>query len=262
MPTLCLVTCVALVASACGRGPVTPPPVVPFTATIQFQLYVNGQITPTQGQYIVAINANTSATSNVNAVAGETPGMPTASEAQGTPPTYTHWDQEFVYGPATLAATNGFLYYYKVLSVGGGVTSVRFLQIVLNTNNYTFIPNASYGTGSGNVLSITLPLNNISIRGNPTPPGNPPTITTPPVTNIYVNFITTDTSGIPQDQLGPNGLGTVGYAVNVPITQDYACQLPNFSSVSGPSNPNLFIIGGQITVQAKTSNPAPIQPCV
>src|SRR5215469_15734860 len=118
--TLCLVICASLVASACGRGPVEPPPFVPFTPSIQFQLYVNGQITPSQGDYIVAINANTSPSTNVNSVAGETPGMPTANEAQGTPPTYTHWDQEFVYGPATLAATNGFLYFYKVLSVGGG----------------------------------------------------------------------------------------------------------------------------------------------
>jgi hypothetical protein len=261
--TLCLVTMVAFIASACGRGPVEPPPFIPFTQTIQFQLYVNGQINPSQGNYIIAINANTTPTTNVNAGSGENPGMPTASEAQGVPPTYTHWDQEFIYGSATTAATNGFFYNYKVLSGGAGTTSVRFFPIILNTNNFQLVTNGSFGTGSGNQLSITLPLTNLSIRGNPSSP-NPPTITTPAVTLIYVNYITTDTTGVPQDQLGPNGLGTVGYAVAVPIstTANYACQLPNFSTVTGPSNPNLFIIGGQITVNASgTAPPATIQPC-
>jgi hypothetical protein len=259
--TLCLVTVVAFIASGCGRGPVEPPPFVAFTQTIQFQLYVNGQINPSQGNYIIAINANTTPTTNVNAVSGENPGMPTANEGQGVPPTYTHWDQEFIYGSATSAATNGFLYNYKVLSGGAGTTTVKFFPIILNTNDFKLVTNGSFGTGSGNVLSITLPLTNVSIRGNPAS-ANPPTITSPTVTQIYVNYITTDITGTPQDQLGPNGLGTVGYSVALPITANYACQLPNFSSVSGPSNPNLFIIGGQITVSFSGTAPAAaIVPC-
>lgn len=248
---MCLVFAAAACGlAACGRGPVEPPPVIPFVATIQFQLYVNGQISPSQGNYIIAINANTTPSSNVNAVSGETPGMPTANEAQGVPPTYTHWDQEFIYGSATGISTNGFFYNYKVLTGGSGTTTVAFFPIVLNTNNFTLITNGSFGTGSGNMLSITLPLGDLSIRGNPNS-ANPPFITNPGVVQIYVNYITTDTSGVPQDQLGPNGLSTVGYAVTVNISQNNTVQLPNFSSVSGPSNPNLFIIGGQITVNAK-----------
>ncbi len=103
------------------------------------------------------------------------------------------------------------------------------------------------GTGSGNVLSITLPLKDLSIRANPAS-ANPPFIMTPPITQIFVNYITTDTLGVPQDQLGPNGLGTVGYRLSVDLTKNATIQLPNFSSVTGPSNPNLFIIGGQIIV--------------
>ena len=53
---------------------------------------------------------------------------------------------------------------------------------------------------------------------------------------------------MPQDQLGPNGLTTVGYALSIDLTHNNTVTLPNFSSVSGPSNPNLFLIGGQITV--------------
>lgn len=258
---LCLVTVVAFVVSACGRGPVEPPPFVPFTPSIQFQLYVNGQINASQGNYIIAINANTTPTSNVNAVSGENPGMPTASEGQGIPPTYTHWDQEIIYGSATTAATNGFVYNYKVLTGGAGTTSVKFFPIILNTNDFQIVTNGSFGSGSGNLLSITLPLINISIRGNPSS-ANPPTIVTPAVTQIYVNYITTDTTGTPQDQLGPRGLGTIGYSIALPVNANYACQLPNFSSVSGPSNPNLFIIGGQITVNFTNKAPAAaVVPC-
>jgi hypothetical protein len=220
---------------------------VPTTATIQFQLYVNGQIAPSQGNYIVAINANVNPTTNVNAVAGENPGMPTAQEAQGTPPTFTHWDQEFVFGSSSGASTNGFLYNYKVLTGGAGTTTVTFFPIVLNTNDFQLVANGSFGTGTGNVLSFTMPLSNLSIRGNPSG-SNPPTISTPPVVFLYVNYITTDTSGVPQDQLGPDGLGTIGYALPVNIAQANTVQLPNFSAATGPSNPNLFIIGGQITV--------------
>ena len=233
----------------CGRGPVTPPPILAFVPKIQFQFYVNGQIAPTQGNYIIAINTNVSPTQNVNSGFGETPGEPTAQEGQGSPPTYTHWDQEFVYGVSSVASANGFLYRYKILTGGAGTTTVNFFDIGLNANDYTFITNGSFGTGSGNVLSITLPLKDISIRPNPSG-SNPPTTMTPPVVLIYVNYITTDTSGVPQDQLGPNGLGTVGYAVTIDITHNSTTQLPNFSGVSGPSNPNLFITGGQITVTA------------
>lgn len=241
---------VAAAALGCGRGPVEPPPVVIITPTIQFQLYVNGQITPTQGNYIIAINANVSPTQNVNAAFSENPGMPTAQEAQGTPPTYTHWDQEFVFGSSSVAATNGFLYQYKVLTGGTGTTSVSFFPIILNTNNFQLITNASVGTGIGNVLSITLPLAGLSIRGN-TASSVPPTISVPAVTQIFVNYITTDTFGVPQDQLGANGLGTVGYVLSVDLTKNATIQLPNFSSATGPSNPNLFLIGGQITVITK-----------
>lgn len=215
--------------------------------TIQFQLYVNGQITPSQGDYIVAINANLNPSTNVNAAAGETPGQPTAQEAQGIPPTYTHWDQELIYGFTTQSAVNGFLYNYKVLTGGTGATFAAFLPIILTTNQFQLIPNGSVGTGTNNVLSMTIPLSSISVRGNPSGSSSA-TVTTPAVTLIYVNYITTDTNGIPQDQLGANGLGTVGFTQVVNVAQAGTTQIPNFSSATGPANPNLFITGGQIIV--------------
>lgn len=247
---MCLVSCVAAFAAfGCGRGPEEPPPLIITVPSIQFQIWVNGQITPSQGNYIVAINADVNSTTNVNAVQGETPGEPTAQEAQGSPPTYTHWDQEFVYGSSTLGQPNGFLYAYKVLTGAAGATTATFFPIILTTNQFTLIPNGTVGTGSQNVLSITIPLSQISVRGNPKG-ANPPIISTPVVTQLYVNYITTDTAGTPQDQLGALGLGTVGFTqvVNTSVTSPTTFQIPNFSSATGPSNPNLFIIGGQIIV--------------
>ncbi|MGI8737161.1 MAG: hypothetical protein ACR2KS_07820 [Candidatus Eremiobacter antarcticus] len=232
--------------AGCGRGPVRPPQPIVSSHTIIFQFFVSGQINPSQGNYIIAINANTDPATNVNP--GENPGQPTAQEAQGNPAPYTHWDQEFVYGSSTSTQPNGFLYAYKVLSSGTGTTTAQFLPIVLTSNQFTLIPNGSVGTGSNNALSITLPIAALSIRGNPQT-SNPPTITTPPVTQIYVNYITTDTSGIPQDQLGPNGLNSTGYTQIINLTQPATILLPNFSNAPGPSNPNLFITGGQIVVQ-------------
>ncbi|MDQ6767187.1 MAG: hypothetical protein M3Z41_05210, partial [Candidatus Eremiobacteraeota bacterium] len=110
----CLVTAaVSAALLGCGRGPVTPPPIIPFVPTIQFQLYVNGQIAPSQGNYLVVVNANINPSTNVNAVTGEVPGQPTAQEAQGSNPPYTHWDQEIVYGTSSAITVNGFIYDYK-----------------------------------------------------------------------------------------------------------------------------------------------------
>ncbi|MDQ6824472.1 MAG: hypothetical protein M3007_03290 [Candidatus Eremiobacteraeota bacterium] len=230
---------------SCGRGPVEPIPGPVSPHAITFQLFVSNQINPSQGNYIVAINANVNSTSNVNP--GEVPGEPTAQEAQGNPAPYTHWDQEFVYGSSTQIQPNGFLYAYKVISGGAG-THASFLPIVLNTNDFTLITNGNAGTGTGNVLSMTIPIAELFIRGNPVS-SNPPTIITPAVTFIYVNYITTDTGGIPQDQLGQQGLGTQGFTQSVDLTHAATITLPNFSNAPGPTNSNLFITGGQIIVQ-------------
>lgn len=232
---------------ACGRGPVTPVPPAISPHAITFQLYVNGQISSSSGNYVIAINANVDPATNVNATFGEHPGEPTAQEAQGAPAPYTHWDQEIVYGSSTLTQPLGFLYGYKVLTGGTGHTIATFFPIVLNANDFTLITNGSVGTGSGNVFSITVPIAGLSIRGDPTS-SNPKTA--PAAKQIYVNYITTDTANVPQDQLGALGLGTVGYTQIVDLTQAATIQLPNFSGATGPSGaPNLFISGGQIIVQ-------------
>src|SRR5579872_6548712 len=131
-----VVGCAALL-TGCGRGPVEPQPGPPLTKSITFQLFVSGQINPSQGNYIIAINTNIDSATNVNP--NEVPGEPTAQEAQGNPAPYTHWDQQFVFGSSQAAQPNGFLYAYKVLTGTTGTTHASFLQIVLNTNNYTLI---------------------------------------------------------------------------------------------------------------------------
>ncbi len=220
-------------------------------------MYVNGNVAQglTQGNYIIAINANVNQT-NVNSIWSEGPGMPTAQEGQGANPPFTHWDQRIVLGTSTTAFVNGFDYRYKLLVGSVGSSTAQFFPIILNTNNFILNTSGSVAPGVGNVLSITLPLTDLSIRPNTTSP-NPPTIIKPPITQIYVNYITTDTTGTPVDQLGPNGINTVGYALSVNVTQNNTVQLPNFSTVVGPSNPNLFIIGGQITVSGCTATLCP-----
>src|SRR5579872_7128847 len=157
-----LVAACAVLAQSCGRGPVEPIPGPPLNKSITFQLFVSGQINPSQGNYIIAINTNVDPNTNVNP--GETPGQPVAFEAQGNPAPYTHWDQQFVYGSSTQFAPNGFLYQYKVLTGGTGTNRASFLPIVLNTNDYTLITNGNAGTGTGNMLSITLPISQLSTR--------------------------------------------------------------------------------------------------
>jgi hypothetical protein len=230
----------ALLAS-CGRGPLTPPP-TSTSGTIQLQLYVAGTIAPAQGDYIIAVNAVTASGGSVNP--GENAGMPTVAEAQSG--SFTHWDQEFVYGFDTTTAPNGFNYAYKV--VGGGGVAV-FVPIILTSNQFIFIPSLSAGSGSNNALSITLPLSSLSIRANPNGT-SPATVTTPPAVMLHVNYITLDTTHAPQDQLGCCSLLTSGFDLQIDLTKSntYFSQLTTPPTKMGPSNPNLFITGGQIIV--------------
>jgi hypothetical protein len=232
----------------CGKGPVaadrTPPPSAPH---VVFEIFVQGQITASQGDYIIALNCDTDPASDVNGAFSEVPGEPYASEAQQG--TYAHWDQEFVYGSDTLAKPNGFLYAYKVLT-GSSTTgiSVAFIPILLNANDFQFIPNASANGQTGNALSIQLPIADLSIRANASGTG---TITTPPVVQVYVNYITTDTGHVPQDALGCCGVNSTSFQLIIPLTvgATYVSQLTTPpGKQGGPANPNLYITGGEIIV--------------
>ncbi len=226
----------------CGRGPVTPSQGVSTVGTITFQFVVAGSITPSQGDYIIVVNANTDPNTDVNP--NETPGEPTVAEAQAG--TYTHWDQQFVYGFDTTTAPNGFAMSYKALNTGGGIT---FIPIILTTNQFIFNPTQSV-SGTNNAFSITLPLSVFATSSrinSPSPPPSPP----PPAVQLHVNFITTDTSHTPQDQLGCCGVGTSSFDLVVVLNQGrqvYQSQLTSPPGKPGPSNPNLFITGGMITV--------------
>jgi hypothetical protein len=226
----------------CGRGPLTPPPGGGVVGTIQFQINVAGSITQSQGDYIIAVNAVTPSGSSVNP--GESAGMPTIAEAQSG--SFTHWDQEFVYGFDTTTAPNGFNYSYKVLGTG---TNVVFVPIILTSNQFVFNPAISTAGGTNNTLSITLPISALSIRSNPSG-SNPPTVTTPAAVLLHVNYITLATDHSPQDQLGCCSVQTTGYDLVVDLTTHatYFNQLTTPPGKQGPPNPNLFITGGQIIV--------------
>jgi hypothetical protein len=235
----------AALLGSCGRGPLTPPNITPTVGTITFQLYVSGAITPAQGDYIIAINAVTLNGTSVNP--GEGQGMPTVAEAQAG--SFTHWDQEFVYGFDTAVAPNGFNYSYKALGTGG---VVNFVPIILTSNEFIFNPTLSVGSGVNNAMSITIPISFLSVRSNPNGT-NPPTVTTPPAVKLHVNYITTDNSPqhVPQDQLGCCGLQTSGYDLIIDLTTaaTYFNQLTTPPGKLLPPNPNLFITGGQIIVK-------------
>ncbi|MDQ2817734.1 MAG: hypothetical protein M3T49_05920 [Candidatus Eremiobacteraeota bacterium] len=238
-----------LLPVGCGRGPVETLKPSVQTGTITFALYVAGQITPSQGAYIIAINANIDSATNVNP--GEAPGEPTIAEAQAG--TFVHWDQELFYGVCPPTSTGfctanpptGFTYAYKALNSAGGSHTIAFVPIILTANDYTFIPNASSPTGTNNALQIRLPISSLQIPNgfSATPPATAP----PAATQIFVNFVTVDTAGTPQDQLaclsgqtiGPIALTGSPAAIN--LTRSTSCQ-------GGASNPNLFITGGQIIV--------------
>jgi hypothetical protein len=234
------------VITGCGRGPLTPPLSIVPGGTIQFQMIVGsgatGSITPSQGDYIIAINAVTAAGTSVNP--GESAGMPTVAEAQTN--SFTHWDQEFVYGFDTTASPNGFNYSYKVVGTGG---QAIFVPIILTSNQFIFNPQLSTGNGVNNTLSILLPIADLSIRGNPNS-SSPPTVTTPATVLLHVNYITLDTTHAPQDQLGCCSLQTSGFDLVIDLTHaaTYSSQLTSPPTKQGPSNPNLFIAGGQIIV--------------
>jgi hypothetical protein len=236
------------VITGCGRGPLTPPLSVVPTGTIQFQMVVgsqgSGSITPAQGDYIIAINAVTSDGTSVNP--GESVGMPTIAEALTG--SFTHWDQDFVYGVDTLAQPFGFSYSYKVVGTGGVAI---FVPIILTSNQFIFNPQLSTANGVNNTLSIQLPIAAFFIRGNPNS-SNPPTVTSPPAVLLHVNYITATSLApfAPTDQLGCCGVQTSGFDLVIDLTHaaTYTAQLTTPPGKQGPANPNLFIAGGQITV--------------
>lgn len=237
--------------TGCGRGPVEPI-ASPSNPTITIELFVQGQITPSQGDYIIAINANTPS-GNINSGSGnEQPGEPTIIEAYGSQPApFTHWDQAFVYGSnpnglptCSPAPTNGFLYCYKAVSQSGGQIVIKFVPIILTPNTYVFNPNGNGGSGTGNAIILTLPLSCLSIFA-----GSSHTCetVTSQVTQLYVNFVTLDTTGAPQDQLAC----IAGQTFIIDVTFSNTTQLvkpANCTQPPPPPNQNLLITGGLVQV--------------
>ncbi|HLJ84698.1 MAG TPA: hypothetical protein VKT51_11035 [Candidatus Eremiobacteraceae bacterium] len=268
-----LAIAVAAVA-ACGRGPVFPPTVSgPPVGSITFKFYVdltNGSIAPSDGAYIIGLNIN----QGPNNVYGspEQPGYPTFAEAQGL--TYAHWDQELYYGTCpfgqnangfcnpTLPA-NQFLYAFKAFT-GGGSNTVKWLTITQNPpNSYLFFPNNSFSNGSGNAMQITIPITALNLRPSPTPiPGSSASPTPAPTPdNLYVQFFTVDTNGVPQDQMscGLNSQDTIPN-ISLSVRKSYTFLACANKPGGGPSDQNLYIYGGEIDVfplPGASSSPSP-----
>ena len=240
-----------LCLTACGRGPVEPIASLK-NPTITIELFVQGQITPSEGDYIIALNTDTGSTGSfVDVNPNEPTGEPTIIEAYGSNPApFTHWDQAFVYGSnpsglpnCTTAPLNGFLYCYKAVSQNGGTITIKFVPIILTPNTFTFNPNGNGGSGIGNAMIITLPISCMSIFAG-SDSQSCDTVTTS-VTQVYVNFITLDNTGIAQDQLAC--IAGQSFPVNLTVSNTQQLVKPS-NCTPQPSNPDLLITGGFIAV--------------
>lgn len=247
---------VVLSLTACGRGPVEP---IGFgnSATITLQLFVSGQITPSEGDYLIVLNTNTGTAPNfVNVNFAQTleqPGEATILEGYGlSPPPFTHWDQTFSYGQnpngvpsCTPGPITGFTYCYKVVTQNGGVTTIRFVPIFMTPNTFTFNPSGNGGSGTGNAIILRLPLSCLSIFAGAD--STSCDTVTADITQIYVNFITLDTNGVPQDQLACIAGQTFTVDVTVSNTQQLT-KPANCTQPPPPPNQNLLITGGIVQV--------------
>ena len=257
------VAAVVLSFTACGRGPVEPIG-LPTVPTITLELFVQGTIVPSEGDYLFVLNENTGSAPNfvnLNSAAGEQPGEPTILEAYGlNPPPFTHWDQPFVYGDAPdglpscpQPPPNSFFYCYKAVSQNGGQIQIRFIPIVMTPGTFTFNPSGNGGSGVGNAIILRLPIACLSIFA--ASDSQSCDTVTPTVTQIYVNLITLDSSGSPQDQLACIAGQTFPIDVTVSNTQVFT------KSAGCPpvTNQDLDITGGlvQVTIPGSTGSPAP-----
>lgn len=253
----------AICLTACGRGPVEFIPGPPPIPTITIELFVQGQISPSEGDYIFALNTNIGPT-NVNQ--NENPGEPTALEAFGSfPPPFTHWDQVFVYGsnpnglpgPCPLPAPNGYQFCYKAIRTNGGQNVISFVPIFLQPNDVQFNPSGNSGTGTGNALLFTMPIDCLSVNG--TQPGvscGTNGNVSQDVDNLYVNLLTLDNTGAWQDQVACLAAQTfkvdLTFSNTVQLTKPVNC--PN-----APSNSNLIITGGLVIVNLGPGpSPSPV----
>lgn len=249
-----VVAAVAVSFTACGRGPVERIG-LPTVPTITLELFVQGQIVPSQGDYIFVLNENTGVAPNfvnLNVKANEAPGEPTILEGYGLqPPPFTHWDQAFVYGSGPNGLPNcnpappgGFFYCYKAVSQNGGQITIRFIPLVMTPGTFTFNPSGNGGSGTGNAIILRLPLSCLSIFAGSN--SQSCDTVTPNVTQIYINLITLDSSGVPQDQLACISGQQFPIDVTVSNTQVFT----KSTSCSGPpdGNQNLNITGGLVQV--------------
>ena len=247
---------VVLCLTGCGRGPVEP---IGFAggATITIQLFVQGQITPSEGDYLIVLNENTGSAPNFlnlnGAQTGEQPGEATILEGYGlNPPPFTHWDQAFVYGsnPNGLpncapAPITGFSYCYKAVTQNGGTITIKFVPIFMTPNTFTFNPSGNGGSGTGNAIILRLPLACLSIFAGSNTTSCDTVV--PAVSQVYLNFITLDTAGVPQDQLACIAGQT--FIIDTTVTNTQQLTKPtNCTQPPPPPNQNLLITGGIVQV--------------
>jgi hypothetical protein len=246
--------------AACGRGPVFPPTgtsEAPGTITFKFYVSQNGSINPSNDAYIIALNIN-QGTNNVYG-SPEQPGYPTLAEAQGL--TYGHWDQLLFYGICPPSQTQNFFciqglpsnnfYYADKSFVGVGQTLVRWQRIFLAANQFTFFTNASFAGGTNNAMTITIPISELDVRPTPSPNPSPTAsaIPLPTPDNIYVQLFTADSNGNALDQMtcGLNSQDTIPN-ISLSTKNVYTFSACGNKPGGGPSDPNAYILGGEIDV--------------
>jgi hypothetical protein len=249
-----------VLVAACGRGPVFPPSgtiAAPGTITFKFYVSTNGSINPGNDAYIIALNINQGA----NNVYGspEQPGYPTLAEAQGL--TYGHWDQLLFYGVCPQSQTVNFFcitglpsnnfYYADKSFIGIGQTQVRWQRIFLSANQFTFFTNASFNGGTNNAMLITIPIAELNVRPTPSPNPSPTSSAIPQPTpdNIFVQLFTADQNGNALDQM-TCGLNSQDTIPNISLTTKTVYTFSACASKpgGGPSDPNAYILGGEIDV--------------
>jgi hypothetical protein len=249
-----------VMVAACGRGPVFPPTGTtagPGTITFKFYVSQNGSINAGNNAYIIALNIN-QGTNNVYG-SPEQPGYPTLAEAQGL--TYSHWDQLLFYGVCPTQQTQNFFcianlpsnnfYYADKSFIGVGQTLVRWQRIFLAANQFTFFTNASFGGGTSNAMTITIPIKELDVRPTPSPNPTPTSSANPLPTpdNIYVQLFTADASGNALDQMtcGLNSQDTIPN-ISLSTKNVYTFSACGNKPGGGPSDPNAYILGGEIDV--------------
>jgi len=117
--------------------------------------------------------------------------------------------------------------------------------LTLTPNTYTFNPSGNGGSGTGNAIILRLPIACLSIFAGSTTQSCD--TVAPTVSEIYINLITLDANGAPQDQLAC--IAGLSFPIDVTHTNTQILNKPtNCTQPPPPPNQDLLITGGLVSV--------------